>query len=214
MHPAAGENDAGDGAAGEVGGHRRQEESDRGHRQDERLGGLAPVERRHRRQLAGSAFRAPNPGARAQPPREKPVGEGERRRHRQGAGENEGQEGEPELLRDQDVLRIADRREGAADVGAAGEGEEIGERIETRREERRADQRRQGEADDVVGQHGGEQRRHHEHAGEETARLVDPRQALSDGAVETRHLVLRREQHHAEEQRERRRVDCGFRLLE
>ncbi len=46
------------------------------------------------------------------------------------------------------------------------------------------------------------------------ASRVDPRQALSDGAVEARHLVLRREQHHAEEQRQRGRVDLGFCLLE
>src|SRR6202035_1746176 len=73
------------------------------------------------------------------------------------AGEDEGEEGEPQRLSDVNVLWVADGGERAPQIACCGERQEVREGIAPRAQERAGEERRQREADHVVGEHGGEQ---------------------------------------------------------
>jgi hypothetical protein len=130
------------------------EEDDRRHGKNNGLDRLWAMERHplfldDRARLALRVHRPP-----VQPPDHEGVERREGEDDRHGAGHHEREKGEIQALGDEDVLRIADRGERAPDVARAGQGQEIGERVPARGEERSRQEGRQGEAGHVVGEDG------------------------------------------------------------
>ena len=158
-----------------------------------------PTLRRGRRR----AIPAPAHGQRDRGPDDR---EAERRRHER-VGE-EGRERQPQRLADQHVLRVADEGGRGADVRACGEAEQVRHGVEATPDAAVDEQRGHGEADDVVREDGrqGPGGGHHDRqqGGRPDRRPDEP---AGHPRVEAPEAQLRRDDHEAEEERERRHVD-------
>ena len=109
-------------------------------------------------------------------------------------------EGQPQRLADEHVLRIADQREGRADVGRAGKREQVGDRIEPAPDAGVHEHRRHGETDDVVAEHGRQRADHQDQRAEQPRRRQrQRREPARDIGVEAAQAQLGREHHKGEQ---------------
>ena len=136
---------------------------------------------------------------------------GQRRRRADG---DEGPEIEPADAGDQDVLRVADDGRGRAGIGGGGQGQDVGPGIEAGAGQADDQHGRHGKDHDIVGEHGRKPAADGRHQRQEQARRG--RHGGEPGGapgIEAAGGVLGREDHEAEEDDQRGKVDGGEHAL-
>ena len=135
-------------------------------------------------------------------------------RHRPERGKK-GAVGDLRQAADQHVLRVAGDRRDAADVGAGGERQQVGQRPVAAGARQLDQDRGEHQADGVVDEQRRQRAADEDHGDEQQRRLVDADADPAHRRVEEPgHAEVRDQHHHAEEQHERADVDVTCRLVE